>query len=167
MRRAHHVALLALTALAAASFAHLSADAPSSRVVAAPVPFTVSQNDEYVIQFTPRAAQRAEAAEQLREEGVALEPIAPGLFVSLATMTPDEAAIAAAAPGVVAIDPNDELSVAATQPAPPWGLDRIDQANLPLDNSFTHSDSAGAGTTIYIVDSGINSTHTELSKKSE
>ena len=41
------------------------------------------------------------------------------------------------------------------QIAPPWGLDRIDQRNLPLDNSFSFPANGGAGVHIYIIDSGI------------
>ena len=155
-----------MTALAAASLLFAAGHAPTARVVAAPahvpIPFEISANGEYLIQFTPRPAQRGLATEQLRDDGVELTTIAPQLHVSLATMTPDEVAAAAAAPGVIAIDPNDELSAAATQPDPPWGLDRSDQPDLPLDASFTYSNTAGAGTTIYVIDSGINLTHDEF-----
>ena len=132
------------------------------RIVSADVPVSVSANNEYVIQFSSRSAQRAQATDQLESTGVELEPLAPKLFISLATMTPEEAQAAASAPGVVAVDPNDQISAAATQPNPPWGLDRTDQTDLPLDSSVTYSDSAGAGTTIYILDSGINAAHTEF-----
>ncbi|HXA84278.1 MAG TPA: S8 family serine peptidase [Candidatus Dormibacteraeota bacterium] len=40
-------------------------------------------------------------------------------------------------------------------PAPSWALDRIDQRNLPLDNSFSFPASAGAGVHLYIIDSGM------------
>lgn len=40
-------------------------------------------------------------------------------------------------------------------PAPSWALDRIDQRNLPLDNSFSFPATSGAGVDIYILDSGI------------
>ena len=42
-----------------------------------------------------------------------------------------------------------------------WGLDRIDQRTLPLDSGFTYS-SNGANTKIFVVDTGIRSTHTEF-----
>lgn len=49
----------------------------------------------------------------------------------------------------------------AQRPAP-WGLDRIDQRNLPLDNTFNYT-LTGQGVNVYLLDSGIRSTHTEFS----
>jgi subtilisin family serine protease len=46
-------------------------------------------------------------------------------------------------------------------PTPSWGLDRIDQKSLPLNSSFTFA-SKGLGVDAYIVDTGINATHTEF-----
>jgi len=43
----------------------------------------------------------------------------------------------------------------------PWGLDRIDQAALPLDLSYSYS-RTGTGVNAYIVDSGIRTTHVEF-----
>ncbi|MGP3984180.1 S8 family peptidase [Streptomyces sp. KR80] len=49
-----------------------------------------------------------------------------------------------------------------TQPNPPsWGLDRIDQRKLPLDNTFKYPDD-GAGVNVYVLDSGIRKTHVEF-----
>ncbi|MEV0266780.1 S8 family peptidase [Streptomyces sp. NPDC050617] len=51
----------------------------------------------------------------------------------------------------------------ARQPAPPsWGLDRIDQADRPLDGSYTAPASAGRGTTVYVLDTGIRTTHRDF-----
>ncbi|WP_182377140.1 S8 family peptidase [Nocardioides sp. WS12] len=46
-------------------------------------------------------------------------------------------------------------------PAPTWGLDRIDQRDLPLNNSYNDINE-GAGVHAYIVDTGIRRTHTEF-----
>ncbi|MEJ3744963.1 S8 family serine peptidase [Actinomycetes bacterium KLBMP 9797] len=56
----------------------------------------------------------------------------------------------------------DTRSVQATQPNPPsWGLDRIDQRALPLNNNYGYV-STGAGVTVYIVDSGIRASHVDF-----
>lgn len=47
------------------------------------------------------------------------------------------------------------------QEFPPWGLDRIDQATLPLNNQY-HYDSNGTGVTAYIIDTGIRATHEDF-----
>ncbi|MCP4418215.1 MAG: S8 family peptidase [Chloroflexi bacterium] len=47
-------------------------------------------------------------------------------------------------------------------PTPSWGLDRIDQHDLPLDNRYNY-DSYGAGVHLYIIDSGIRGSHTDFS----
>jgi subtilisin family serine protease len=49
-------------------------------------------------------------------------------------------------------------TVAPPQQFEPWGLDRIDQRQLPFDGNYK-APSAGKGVTAFIVDSGINSAH--------
>jgi subtilisin family serine protease len=44
---------------------------------------------------------------------------------------------------------------------PSWGLDRIDQQNLPLDNKFVRNN-RGAGVKVYVIDTGILSSHAEF-----
>ncbi len=65
-------------------------------------------------------------------------------------------------PLVERVDP-DLVATATTsvEPAPSWGLDRVDQRGLPLNSEYTYS-TAGAGVNVYILDSGIRTTHTEF-----
>lgn len=52
-------------------------------------------------------------------------------------------------------------------PAPlPWGLDRIDQRKLPLDNQYSVRDS-GENVWIYVVDSGIRASHEEFEGRAQ
>ncbi|WBB79616.1 S8 family peptidase [Micromonospora sp. WMMD882] len=67
----------------------------------------------------------------------------------------------AAHPSVDYVEQNHEVSIQATQNNPPWGLDRIDQRNLPLSASYTYN-SVGTGVKAYIIDTGIRTTHNDF-----
>ncbi|MFV2021288.1 S8 family serine peptidase [Micromonospora sp. LOL_023] len=56
---------------------------------------------------------------------------------------------------------------ATTQPNPPsWGLDRIDQQNLPLNQQYNYG-TVGTGATVYVLDSGIRTTHTDFGTRAQ
>lgn len=52
-------------------------------------------------------------------------------------------------------------ATAQTQANPGWGLDRIDQATLPLNNSFSTT-SDGTGVNVYVIDGGLDITHPDF-----
>jgi subtilisin family serine protease len=57
---------------------------------------------------------------------------------------------------------DNEVTISGTQLNPPnWGLDRIDQQDLPLNNAYTYKPT-GAGVHAYVVDSGIRVTHQDF-----
>ncbi len=58
--------------------------------------------------------------------------------------------------GRKSVSPIDPTQIGAT-----WGLDRTDQRNLPLDDIFEPG-STGAGVHAYVIDTGLDSTHSEF-----
>jgi subtilisin family serine protease len=65
-------------------------------------------------------------------------------------------------PGVDYVAPDGVVHAIGIQSNPPaWGIDRIDQADLPLNNSYTWPNN-GSGARIYILDTGIRPTHVEF-----
>ena len=66
-------------------------------------------------------------------------------------------------PNVLSVELDQPMFALDTQtPTPSWGLDRIDQRALSLNNSFTAS-AYGAGVDVYVVDTGVSTSHTDFS----
>ncbi len=79
-----------------------------------------------------------------------------------ANMSPAAARRLAADPAVKYVEQDQVVTLVGTQsPTPSWGLDRIDQRNLPLNNSYTYPNT-GSGVTAYIIDTGIRVTHSDF-----
>ena len=59
------------------------------------------------------------------------------------------------------VEEDGVVNADATQSNPPWGLDRIDQRNLPLNAIYTFN-WTGAGVRAYIIDTGIRTAHAQF-----
>ena len=69
-------------------------------------------------------------------------------------------------PRVEYVEEDGEVELATTQTNPPsWGLDRIDQHDLPPNAAYNFSNAqTGSGVNVYVIDSGIKTLHTEFKK---
>ena len=76
-------------------------------------------------------------------------------------MSPEAAAELARDPRVKYVEQDQIMRASTIQTNATWGIDRIDQRNLPLSTSYSYS-GTGAGVTAYIIDTGILFEHTEF-----
>lgn len=146
---------------ASAAVSKLSDVSESCEVaVAAFAPVSSCETGMYLVEFDSEGAQRRFDHYNLEESGFSLSTTE----VSGYRLSPLELADLARQPSVKGISSDIEIRTLGSQTQAPWHLDRIDQELSTLDGTYNYSDSAlGAGVVIYIVDTGINSSHSQFS----
>ncbi|MEP5232418.1 MAG: S8 family serine peptidase [Alloalcanivorax sp.] len=82
-----------------------------------------------------------------------------GMTVRLTNL---QASLLGILPGVISVEPDRTVTTVAVQSNATWGLDRVDQPALPLDSSFQYPDNGGRDVNIYVVDTGVRTTHQEF-----
>lgn len=107
-------------------------------------------------------AQVAATELTARHGGAVRRTYSAALHGFAVSATERQAAAIAADPAVSYVEQDAMAHIVDTQPNPPsYGLDRIDQRDLPLDNSYTFPNRA-PNVHAFIVDTGGRFTHTEF-----
>lgn len=79
-----------------------------------------------------------------------------------ATLSAAELALVRQDPAVASVQPNHVYRTSGTTEVPKsWGLDRVDERTLPLDNKYYRT-ATGKGVTAFVVDSGMVDGQTDL-----
>lgn len=65
-------------------------------------------------------------------------------------------------PNILVVEDDLEVTTAAEQNQAPWGLDRVDQINLPLSTTFDDQNLIGLNTYSFVVDTGIDASNSDF-----
>ncbi|HJR78467.1 MAG TPA: S8 family peptidase [Anaerolineales bacterium] len=107
-------------------------------------------------------AERSVTADQARGNSGQVHFVYESALNGFAASLSDQAVIELSQnPNVEFIEADQVVTGDATQSPAPWGLDRIDQRKLPLNNKYRFN-STGAGVDVFIIDSGIRFSHNEF-----
>ncbi|MER6445692.1 peptidase S8 [Streptomyces venezuelae] len=155
-------ALLAVTPVAAGA---ASADTPEPT----PAPLITSAEaipGSYIVTLDKKVAPAAFAKKLGLTSKFTYTKTINGFAASLTaaqlkTVRATSGVTAVAEDATVTAPPAPATGIGTKSPAHSWGLDRIDQRFLPLDNDFS-ANRSGQGVTAYILDSGIDFRHAEF-----
>jgi subtilisin family serine protease len=125
--------------------------------------------DQYIVVFKPGVVlgtsghriQDIASAVQSRHGGKTIYQYAHALHGLAMKLSPSERDSLSTDTQVAYIVPDGIATAITDETNATWGLDRIDQRQLPLNQTYSYS-TDGTGVHAYIIDTGINATHTEF-----
>ena len=127
-------------------------------------------NDAYIVVYKDQTSEKEiddEVSEMDKSEGIKADHVYKNALKGFAArLSPSAYNKLKNNPKVDFIEKDQIMSINATVTPPSWGIDRIDQASLPLSKSFTYT-SDGTGVDAYIIDTGILISHTDFGSRAD
>jgi subtilisin family serine protease len=141
----------------------IAAGALVAAAVAVNVPAWAAPGDRtYIVTFKSGIDADGEAT-KMREQGRSVRHVYrnvfPGVVVDLSSSA---ASNLQRNPNVERVEADQPVAKNDTRSPATWGLDRIHQRSLPLDNTYSYPTSAGNGVFAYVIDSGVKAGHSEF-----
>jgi len=153
--------------MAAVNFVYAATPTPSSILDSSQVKGIIK--NQYIVILNKDAGLPTDFAQNIaKQHGGKILQSYDTVLKGFAIYLPDTAATAFVEamkknPQVISVENDTVMKIdATTQSNPDWGLDRVDQKALPLNSTYSFSQT-GSGTTAYIVDTGILSSHQQFS----
>ncbi len=126
--------------------------------------------NRYIVVFKDQAMQTINGTKRTsaaiaadlgqRHKGKVEQSYSHVLNGAVMTMTEQDARNLAGDPNVNYVEADQMMYAIGTQSGATWGIDRLDQTNLPLSGSYTYPSSTGVHA--YVIDTGLRATHNEF-----